>query len=99
MAFDSASHVVPHRLEEPIPILFWSPTDFVLALSLMGFGLVMDLWVFGMVGGAAVLLGSRYLARGAKRGAVQHLLWSLGLQLDNPLAKQFQPSWQNDFIA
>jgi hypothetical protein len=98
MSFDSQSHIMPHRLEEPIPILFWTPTEFTLAISLMGFGLIMDLWMFGMIGGAAVLLGSRYLGRGAKRGAVQHMLWSFGLQLDAPIKAQFAPAWKNDFI-
>jgi TraL protein len=98
MSFDAQSHVVPHGLEGSIPILFWSPTEFTLAISLMGFGLIMDLWMFGMAGGAAVLIGSRYLGRGAKKGAVQHMLWAFGLQLDAPISAQFQPAWKNDFI-
>ena len=98
MSFDPQSHTVPHNLEGSIPILFWSPTEFTLAISLMGFGLIMDLWMFGMAGGAAVLIGARYLGRGAKRGAVQHMLWAFGLQLDAPIAAQFKPAWKNDFI-
>jgi type IV conjugative transfer system protein TraL len=95
--FDPQSHVVPHQLEDPIPILFWDPLEFVLAISLMGFGTIMNLWVVGMVCGMGVLLGSRYLKRGAKRGAMQHLLWAMGLQLDQPIAKRFPPSWINEF--
>lgn len=96
--FDPQSHVVPHKLEDPIPIMFWNPLDFVLALSLMGFGTIMNVWVFGLIAGMGVLLGSRYLQRGAKRGAMQHLLWALGLQLDKSLARRFPPAWTNDFL-
>src|ERR1700730_4783706 len=98
MSFDAQSHIVPQKLEDPIPVLFWSPTEFTLALSFMGFGLVMNLWPVGMGLGAVVLFGSRYLSRGAKRGAVQHLLYSLGLRIDNSLTTQFPPAWTNDFI-
>ena len=95
---DHESHVVPEGLEAPIPIMFWDPLEFVLALTLMGFGIIMHLWVFGMVASAGVLMGSRYLKRGAKRGTMQHFLWALGLQMDSPLAKKFKPAWLNDFI-
>lgn len=98
MSFDAQSHMVPHKLEDPIPIMFWSPMEFTLAISFMGFGLVMNMWPVGMGLGAGVLLGSRYLARGAKRGAVQHLLYSLGLRIDNSLTQQFPAPWTNDFI-
>lgn len=96
--FDQQSHVVPHNLEDPIPILFWQPLEFTLALSLMGFGTIMNLWVVGMVAGTAVLIWSRYLKRGAKKGAMQHLLWSYGLPLDKPISRRFLPSWVNEFI-
>lgn len=93
---DQQSHVVPFDLEAPVPIMFWDPLEFVLALVLMGFGIISHLWVFGLVGGAGVLLGSRYLKRGAKKGAMQHFLWAHGLELDAPL-KKFKPAWLNDF--
>lgn len=96
--FDPQSHVVPHQLEDPIPIMFWDPLEFVLAISLMGFGTIMNMWMAGMAAGMGVLLGSRYLKRGAKRGAMQHMLWSMGLQLDKPIAKRFPPAWVNEFV-
>lgn len=95
---EEQSHVVPYDLEAPIPIMFWEPLEFVLAICLMGFGIIAHLWVFGLLAGAGVLLGSRYLKRGAKRGAMQHFLWAHGLQLDSGLAKKFKPAWLNDFI-
>lgn len=99
MSFDPQSHVVPEKLEDPIPILFWSPIEFTLAISFAGFGLVMNLWFIGLGMSAAVLIGSRYLARGAKRGSVQHLIWSLGLRIDTPLKTQFPAPWTNEFIC
>ena len=95
---DQQSHMVPFDLEAPVPIMFWDPLEFVLALSLMGFGMVSNLWLLGMVGGTFVLVGARYLKRGAKKGAMQHFMWSHGLQLDPALTKMFKPAWLNDFI-
>lgn len=92
------SHVVPFDIELPVPIMFWDPLEFILAITLMGFGIIAHLWIFGVLGGAGVLIGSRYLKRGAKRGAMQHFLWAHGLQLDPSLSKLFKPSWLNDFI-
>lgn len=95
---DEQSHVVPYDLEEPTPIMFWHPMEFVMAMTLLGFGVVTNLWVLGALGAAGVLVGSRYLKRGAKKGAMQHLLWAMGLQLDAPLARTFKASWLNDFV-
>lgn len=99
MSFDQEAHIVPEKLEDPIPILFWTPMEFTLAISFMGFGLVMNLWFVGMFMGIGVLVGSRYLGRGAKRGNVQHLMWALGLNIDVPLKTQFPPAWDNQFIC
>lgn len=91
------AHCVFYGIEDPIPILFWDPLEFTMAVCFFGFGIVTDLWVFGAALGTAVLVGSRYMRRGAKKGSVQHLLWSVGLQLDACLNKFFKPSWCNDF--
>lgn len=95
---DQESHVVPFDLEAPIPIMFWDPLEFVMAITLMGFGILSNLWILGLLGGAGVLMGSRYLKRGAKRGTMQHFLWAHGLQMDPSLTKKFKPAWLNDFV-
>lgn len=95
---DQESHMVPFDLEAPIPIMFWDPLEFIFSILFMGFGIISHLWVFGMVGAIVVLIGSRYLKRGAKKGAMQHLIWAHGLQLDAALSKKFKPAWLNDFI-
>ena len=94
---DEQSHLIPSDIEAPTPIMFWDPIEFVMALSLAGFGMIINLWMFGMVSAGAVLIGSRYLKRGAKPGAMQHLIWSLGLNLDKSLKTQFPPAWKRDF--
>jgi hypothetical protein len=95
---DEQAHIVAFDIEAPIPIMFWEPLEFVMALTFMGFGIISNLWILGMLAGTTVLAGSRYLKRGSKRGAMQHYMWSLGLQLDQSLSKLFKPSWINEFI-
>lgn len=98
MQTDHTAHQVPFDLEEPIPIMFWDPLEFVLAVTLMGFGIVTNLFLLGLAGAAGVLVGAKYLKRGAKRGAMQHWLWALGLTLDKALADKFKAAYLNDFI-
>lgn len=95
---DQESHMVPYDIEAPIPIMFWDPLEFILAITLMGFGVITHLWIFGMAAGIGVLFGARYLKRGAKKGAMQHFLWAHGLQMDPSLSKKFKPAWLNDFV-
>ena len=95
---DEQAHIVAFDIEAPTPIMFWEPLEFVMAITFFGFGIISNLWVLGMVSGTAILIGSRYLKRGAKRGAMQHYMWGLGLQVDPALSKIFKPSWINEFI-
>jgi hypothetical protein len=92
------SHNIPFDLEAPVPIMFWEPLEFTLAVTLMGFGIISSLWIFGCLAATGVLIGSRYLKRGAKRGAMQHFMWAHGLQVDVALTSKFKPAWLNDFI-
>lgn len=96
---DDMAHLVPPAdIEAPVPILFWEPVEFIVALTLAGFGMLAQMFPLGIVLAASVLVGARYLKRGAKRGAVQHFLWSMGLQLDPGLKSKFPPAWVNEFI-
>jgi hypothetical protein len=95
---DEESHKMPFDIESPIPIMFWEPLEFCMAITFLGFGVVTSSMVLGMIGCGCVLVGARYLKRGAKRGAMQHFIWSLGLQADSALSKKFKPAWLNDFI-
>ncbi|MDP3139183.1 MAG: type IV conjugative transfer system protein TraL [Burkholderiaceae bacterium] len=90
--------IPPADIEEPTPILFWSPLEFILAISFLGLGIISNLWVIGLLGAAGILVGSKHLKRGAKRGGMQHLIWSLGLQIEPAMSNSFPPSWKNEFI-
>ncbi len=98
MAADQIQHAIPFDIEKPVPILLWEPLEFIGSIMAIGFGLVLDLIFVGIIAAALVLWGSLRLKRGAKRGAMQHTFWALGLQLDPGLRELFPPSWQNDFV-
>lgn len=97
-SFDVESHCAPFDIEAPTPIMFWEPLEFILGISFLGLGIVMNAFLLGVACGVGVLMGARYLKRGAKRGAMQHFLWARGLQLDPVLSQKFKPAWLNDFI-
>mgnify|MGYP001302874816 CR=1 FL=1 len=94
-----ASHAMPYGIEEPIPIMFLDPIEFIMVITFIGFGILSDLIILGGAGAFIVVALSRYLKRGAKRGAMQHFMWSLGMQIDKNLANRFPPAWKNDFIS
>lgn len=95
---DEQSHQVPFGIEAPVPIMFLDPLEFVLAIVSLGFGVISGMWVFGVFISGMVIWGSKTLKRGQKTGAMQHMLWAYGLQIDAPLKRSFKPSWINDFI-
>lgn len=81
-----------------VPIMFWDPAEFVIAVALFGFGMVANAWLFGACGAGFVLWGSRKLKRGAKAGATHHWIWSKGLEADQAMSSQFPPAAVNDFF-
>lgn len=95
---DEQSHQVPFGIEAPVPIMFWDPLEFTLAVISLGFGVISGMWMLGVICCGLVLVGSKRLKRGQKAGAMQHMLWSYGLQIDPLLKKAYKPSWINDFI-
>lgn len=95
---DQGLHQLAQNVDSPVPILFWEPVEFAIAVTLMGFGVISNLWVFGMLGAVGVLWGAKKLRRGAKRGAAQHWIWHNGLLLDSALARLFPAPWQTDYM-
>lgn len=93
----TASHVIPDGVENPTPILFWEPLEFTISLMFLGFGILSHMWVLGAAVAGIVLIGAPRLKRGYRRGAMPHILWSKGLQMDPNLSKWFKPAWINDF--
>lgn len=95
---DEQSHQVPFGIEAPVPVMFWDPLEFVLAVVSLGFGVISGMWMLGVFACSLVLWSAKRLKRGQKQGAMQHLLWAYGLQIDPLLMKSYKPSWLNDFI-
>lgn len=91
------SHEFYEDVDAPVPILFWEPIEFVVAVSLIGFGFVTDLVLLGVIAGGMCLALANKLKRGKKRGAVQHWLWRRGLEIDPGMQKHFPSPWKVDF--
>lgn len=96
---EGALRRIPLKADNPVPILFWEPVDFVAGISVFGMGVALGLFLFGMVGGALTLMVASKLRNGAKRGAAQHWLWYMGVNIDRALARMKLRSWDSDFIA
>lgn len=90
---------IPLTADNPVPILFWEPVDFIAGMSIFGMGVALKMFLFGVVGGAAVLMVATKLRQGAKRGAAQHGLWDMGMNIDRALLRLKLRSWDNEFIA
>lgn len=99
MAKDVNIRKIPLTVDNAVPILFWEPVDFIAGISIFGMGVALHLFMFGAVGCAIVLMVASKLRQGAKRGAAQHWLWSLGLTIDSALGRTKLKSWSNDFLA
>lgn len=90
---------IPMTTDNPVPILFWEPVDFIAGLAMFGMGVALHMFLFGLVAGVATLMIASKLRQGAKRGAAQHWLWFMGMNLDRSLSRMKLRAWDNDFIA
>jgi len=82
---DSQSYIVPAGIDAPIPIFKWEVVEVIVAIMVMGVCLILQKFLFGIIGAFTVLWAAKKFKSGAKRGQVQHLIWRLGLNLDTPL--------------
>lgn len=81
-----------------MPIFFWDPTVFTVAVLLLGMGVVAKQIVVGLGGAILVIMIHKRLSRGAKRGAGKHLMWSIGITFVDPLLSKRGPkATQVDF--
>ncbi|MEX3984233.1 type IV conjugative transfer system protein TraL [Paraburkholderia sp. EG287A] len=90
---------IPLTADNAVPILFWEPIDFLAGMTVFGMGVALHLFIFGLVGGWVTLMIASRLRRGAKRGAAQHWLWFMGLNIDRAFVRLGLKSTQNDFFA
>jgi type IV conjugative transfer system protein TraL len=97
MQSDDRDRHIPNRADDPVPILFWEPLEFVLGVSVLGLGIAVNLWLTGALLSILILWLMKRLKRGTKRGAAQHALWASGMQIDRAMGA-FPPSWENEFM-
>lgn len=90
---------IPLTADNPVPILFWEPVDFIAGISIFGMGVALKMFMLGAIGCVVTLMVASNLRKGAKRGAAQHWLWAMGLNIDSGLARFKLKAWNNDFIA
>ncbi len=72
-------------IDDPVPIFFFEPIDFILMVTFFGLGIVMKQPLVGIFLSWAVLRVSKAMRKGAKRGMMNHSLWKLGLFQDRKL--------------
>jgi len=96
---ERAIRKIPLTADNAVPILFWEPVDFIAGMSVFGMGVALKMFLFGVIAGAATLMIASKLRKGAKRGAAQHWLWAMGLNIDKGMTRMKLRSWDNDFIA
>lgn len=95
---DQRAHLIAQEIDEPIPILFWSPREFMSATTLMGVGFMFDSMVLGVALAFMSLKTAKYLKSGAKRGMAIHLLWALGVALDPAFVKYFPSATKTEYF-
>ncbi len=96
---ERAIRKIPLTADNSVPILFWEPVDFIAGMSIFGMGVALHMFLFGAVGGALTLMVASKLRQGAKRGAAQHWLWYMGMNIDRALNRMKLRAWDSDFIA
>jgi hypothetical protein len=90
---------IPLTADNAVPILFWEPLDALVGMTVFGMFVALHMFILGLVGGWITLMIATRLRRGAKRGAAQHWLWFMGLNIDRAFSRVGMKSTQNDFFG
>lgn len=90
-------HYVAKDIDAVVPVLFWTPVEFVVAITAMAFGFILNSAGIGILCCFFVLLISSKMKRGNKRGFMQHLLWRMGVAPNKKL-KSFPGPLRIEFI-
>lgn len=91
-------HTIPRELDSPSPIFFWEPMEFIMALMFGGMLIAFDQTMAGIIAMICLLKWLPILRRGAKRGAAQHFMWSIGLPVDKALKQLLVSPFHKEFI-
>tara|TARA_B100002049_G_scaffold229110_1_gene204339 strand:- start:85398 stop:85688 length:291 start_codon:yes stop_codon:yes gene_type:complete len=93
---DGNQYYIARGIDDPIPIFFFDPVDFVMIVTFFGLGIIMKQLLVGIVLSYSVFKLSKIMRKGAKRGVMPHSLWKLGLLQDKGM-KRFN-SLKTDYI-
>lgn len=93
---DGNQYYIARGIDDPIPIFFFDPVDFVMIVTFFGLGIIMKQLLVGIVLSYSVYKLSKVMRKGAKRGVMPHSLWKLGLMQDKGM-KKFN-SLKTDYI-
>ena len=94
---DDASRHIPTRADDVVPMMFWDPFEFILAISAMGLLMILANPIVGLIAAGIVLWGGKKLKRGAKKGAAQHAIWAFGVMSDSGMSRFPDPT-MTEFI-
>lgn len=84
------SYRIPQDVDAPIPIFMWEITEVIVAIMVIGVGLIMRLFIPSIFVAIFLMMMAKKMRAGQKRGQVQHVLWRMGLKLD-PLLGKYAP--------
>jgi type IV conjugative transfer system protein TraL len=88
---------IPSRADDPVPVLFWEPFEFILAVAAFGLLMILANPLIGLVVSYGVLWAAKRMKRGAKRGAAQHAMWAFGAMADRGM-RYFPPAQVREFV-
>lgn len=94
---EKSMRYIPIKVDDPVPILFFEPLEFVMLVSIFGISVAMGFMLIGAILSILLIFALRKLKRGAKKGATQHAIWSAGLRIDRGMSR-FPQAWDNDLI-
>lgn len=95
---DLTQYSIFPTLESPIPIMFWEPLEFILAIGLLGMFMILNLFTVGLVACVIVLKYSSKFKAGEKKGSLNHGLWRYGLhQVSSEISTRYPKPWVLEF--
>lgn len=80
-------YYIAKGVDDPVPIFFFDPVDFVLMVTFFGLGIITKQLMVGIILSWGVLKLSKIMRKGAKRGSMMHSLWKFGIAQDKRLKK------------
>lgn len=83
-------YYIPKDIDRPIPFLMWEMKDMGVATGAFMIGMVLEQFLVGVVLMLFWMWFSKQMAAKSKRGAMQHILWRNGVNLDTVMRKHAQ---------